>query len=733
MRQDRIDKVNPMSTAPSQKTGPAGSGAPEPPLPNRDGDPEAWHTNRAVLLALLALAGKLDDPRAIMAAAVETIGQHLKATRAGYVHIVEDGRTLVHGIGWVADAPPSAAEPVPVAFPGLWLAGVHRAGQTVVVHDARAGSSAIPDWNVPNVSALIAVPMTRDAGHETCLFVAHPAARHWQSDEVRFVEDVGARTWDVIKRARAEDALRRLNASLEKQVGIRTRERDRTWQVAPALMLIGGPDGTLLECNPAWTRVLGWTREETIGHGVMEFVAPEDRAVGIAGLERLFQGQPVFDYQNTFVTKTGERRRIAWTTVPEGGRLYGYGRDITDQSIAEERLRQAQKMEAVGQLTGGLAHDFNNLLTGIIGSIELLRMRVAQEKVQDLDRHAVAALAAARRAASLTHRLLAFSRQQTLDPRPTDVNRLVAGMEELIRRTVGSALDMCVEAQPDVWTTLVDPHQLENALLNLCINARDAMPDGGRLTIGTANRDLSESAAQALELPPGHYVSLSVGDTGTGMTPEVVRRAFDPFFTTKPLGAGTGLGLSMIYGFARQSGGQAHIDAAVGKGASVTIYLPAYRDPDGTAPPAPEPAAEPALETGAEPAVALPEQGGQGETILIVDDEVDLRSMVAELLRDLNYEAIEAADGAAALAIIRSGTHVGLLVTDVGLPGGMNGRQLADAARAIRAGLPVLFITGYGEATLAGDAALDAGMRVLGKPFALDVLADWIRQMIAGG
>ncbi len=376
-------------------------------------------------------------------------------------------------------------------------------------------------------------------------------------------------------------------------------------------------------------------------------------------------------------------------------------------------------MEAVGQLTGGLAHDFNNLLTGITGSLELLQTRVAQGRIRDVDRYINAARGAAKRAASLTHRLLAFSRRQTLDPKPTNVNRLAAAMEELIRRTIGPGIAMePLMAAGGLWNTLVDPGQLENALLNLCINARDAMPDGGKLTIGTGNRWLDAHAARERDLPPGQYVSLCVSDTGTGMTPEVAARAFDPFFTTKPLGMGTGLGLSMVYGFVRQSNGQVRIYSEVGQGTMVCLYLPRHL---GEAVEADVPA---------EQADAL--RAGQGETVLVVDDEPTVRMLVTEVLEDLGYTAIEAADGAAGLKVLQSDTRIDLLVTDVGLPGGMNGRQVADAGRAARPGLSVLFITGYAENAVLSHGHLDPGMHVLTKPFAVEALASRIRELIAG-
>lgn len=390
--------------------------------------------------------------------------------------------------------------------------------------------------------------------------------------------------------------------------------------------------------------------------------------------------------------------------------------EVEQRKRTEEQLRQAQKMEAVGQLTGGLAHDFNNLLAGIIGSLELLQIRVAQGRTAELERYVASAQEAASRAAALTHRLLAFSRRQTLEARPTDVNALVMGMQDLINRTVGPAIAVTSSGADDLWPTLVDPNQLENALLNLCINARDAMPGGGALTIATENRLLGAEAAAGLDLEAGPYVALHVSDTGTGMEPEVIARAFDPFFTTKPLGQGTGLGLSMIYGFVRQSGGQVRIRSETGRGATMTLYLPRHTGPlEG-----------PAAEGGA----GDPLRPAEGETVLVVDDEATIRLLIVEVLEDLGYAALQAGDGAAGLKLLRSGRRIDLLVTDVGLPGGMNGRQLADAARTLRPELRILFITGYAESAAIGDRHLEEGMQVLTKPFTMRDLASRLEALL---
>lgn len=389
---------------------------------------------------------------------------------------------------------------------------------------------------------------------------------------------------------------------------------------------------------------------------------------------------------------------------------------IAERKQAEEALRQSQKMEAVGQLTGGIAHDFNNLLTGIIGSLELLETRLRQGRTSEIQRYVAVAQGASKRAAALTHRLLAFSRRQTLDAKPTDVNRLVTGIEELIRRTVGPQITLEVVTAAGLWPTLIDASQLENALLNLCINARDAMPEGGRITIETANKWLDDRAAKERDLPPGQYLALCVTDTGTGMTPDVIARAFEPFFTTKPLGQGTGLGLSMVYGFVRQSGGQVRIYSEEGRGTTMCLYLPRHY---GSAP-----------EAAAGDTPAGPARPSTGKTVMIVDDEPSVRMLVTEVLQELGFSAIEASDGPSGLRILASDAAIDLLVTDVGLPGGLNGRQLADAARTTRPELKVLFITGYAENAIISNGHLAPGMRILTKPFVMETLASRIIEMI---
>ena len=388
-----------------------------------------------------------------------------------------------------------------------------------------------------------------------------------------------------------------------------------------------------------------------------------------------------------------------------------------ERAQVEEVLRQSQKMETVGQLTGGIAHDFNNMLQGIGGSLDMLQRRVAQGRTADADRYAEGARKTLDRAAALTHRLLAFARRQPLQPKPVELDELIEGMAELVRRTVGPEIEVELCLADGIWNVLCDPSQLENALLNIAVNARDAMPDGGQLTIRTA--DLSLTAADVVgqdEAGPGDYVEVSVADTGIGMDEATRRRAFEPFFTTKPIGQGTGLGLSQVYGFIRQSGGIVHLDSAPGRGTAVRLYLPRHGAANGTG-----------QDDGPGVAASVP-QAAAGEVVLLVEDETDVRTATAERLRHLGYRVLEARDGAAALRLLHEVPRVDLLVSDVGLPGGLNGRQVADAARERRPGLPVLFITGYAGTLL--DGQLAQNMALISKPFAMDALAAKARAML---
>ncbi len=686
---------------------------------------------REMLLQLEQRLRDLADTAELSFVASELLGGALDVARVGYGAVDPLARTMTVERDWSAPGFASMAGIHEFNDYGVYIDDLSR-GEVVANADVRLDprtATNLLSFETLGISAFLDVPVTEQGQLTSIVFAHSDTPRTWTDEEIDLVREVADRTRAAIARReaeeeqrRGEERLRELNADLERQVAERTQARGRSWAVTPDLMGALDAQGYFKTSNPAWKTMLGWTEEEVRRIPIWDFLHPDDVEPTRAGFGLTQVGQPAIQFPNRYRCKDGSYRWISWVGVPEDGLVYCTGRDITAEKereaeleAAQQALRQSQKMEAVGQLTGGLAHDFNNLLAGISGSLELITMRLAQGRTGEVERYVNAAQGAANRAASLTHRLLAFSRRQTLAPQPTDVKRLVAGMTDLIGRTVGPHVRLETVDAVGLWPSLIDPSQLENAILNLCINARDAMPEGGTITIETANRWLDGRMARERGLEHGQYISLCVSDTGTGMTPDVISKAFDPFFTTKPIGVGTGLGLSMIYGFAKQSGGAVYIYSELGEGTNVCIYLPRHVgeieqvDPPGDMVEAPR---------------------GEGETVLVVDDEPTVRMLVTEVLADLGYMAIEAEDGAAGLKILNSTLRIDLLVTDVGLPGGLNGRQLADAARVARPDLKVLFITGYAENAVLSHGHLDPGMHVLTKPFAMDALAIRIRELI---
>jgi PAS domain S-box-containing protein len=570
----------------------------------------------------------------------------------------------------------------------------------------------------------IVLQRTPDAGPERRFldFVYQPIR-----DEAGRVTSIFVEGSDITERHATEEALRRseaslreLNADLERRVIERAQARGLTWQLSPDLLGALNSNGYFETSNPAWQTVLGWTEAEVARMSIFELLHPEDREHTRAGFELTQVGQPAIGFVNRYRCKDGSYRYISWVGIPEEGYVYCTGRDVTAEraaqaelTVAQEALRQGQKMEAIGQLTGGIAHDFNNLLTGILGSLALVRRRLESNQTDDVPRLLDAATSSAQRAAALTHRLLAFARRQSLDIRSNDVNRLISSMQDLLSRTLGERIELRCLLAEGLWPALTDANQLESAVLNLAINARDAMPHGGRLTIETSSVDLDEAYTSSYEdVQSGEYVAITVSDTGIGMSPETLSKAIDPFFTTKPIGEGTGLGLSVIYGFAKQSRGHLHLYSELGHGTTVKLYLPR--------------ASQNAIDLDT-PVGNSPR--GAGETILVVEDDNTVRGIMSDALQDLGYRVLVATDARPAIALLQSEHQIDLLISDVGLPH-VSGRKLAELARNLRPDLKVLFVTGYAaQATVRGDF-LDVGMDMLTKPFALDALAAKVHAMI---
>jgi PAS domain S-box-containing protein len=527
--------------------------------------------------------------------------------------------------------------------------------------------------------------------------------------------------YDITEFKHIEERLLRANEALAESVRERTRERNQVWENSRDLLAIVDRNGIMTDHNPAWQSILGQDASHFTDRPFIELIeeAHRERARQLLGFG---PGEVRETLEFSLTAEDGSPRWFSWNAAVEDDLIYVYGRHITAERRqaevlreTEALLRQSQKMEAVGQLTGGIAHDFNNMLTGVIGSLEVMKRRIAARRYDDLDRFMNAAITSSQRAASLIHRLLAFSRRQSLDRRPIDVVPLIESMRDLLNRTLGEQIAFETVLPGDSWQAITDANQLESAVLNLVINARDAMPQGGRLTIAVANVTLGEEEVRHTDgATAGDYVVVSVADTGEGMPPEVIEKAFDPFFTTKPIGQGTGLGLSMIYGFARQSGGHVRLASAQGEGTTVSLYLPRNRD----------------VASAASSRTSTSTPLGSGETVLIVEDDASVRLLVVEVLEELGYLALEAADGEQALPILKSGARVDLLITDVGLPG-INGRQLAEIARETRPRLRILFITGYAAMAASRGDFLAPGMDMITKPFAIDDLANKIRSTLA--
>jgi PAS domain S-box-containing protein len=566
-------------------------------------------------------------------------------------------------------------------------------------------------------------------GVATQAAVAIDNARLFQTSvrEIEARKEAEAKLQDLNRtlEQRAEERAAQLTASMTKLEESERRFRILVQGVTDYAIFMLDPSGRVINWNPGAARIKGYTREEILGQHFSQFYTEEDKQVGVhrKAIETA-ERTGKYEAEGWRVRKDGSR---FWASVVinairnSDGALVGFAkvtRDLTERRAAEEHLRQSQKMEGIGQLTGGVAHDFNNLLTVIIGNLEAMQRHLGDNSLDSatLRRSADNAMRGARRAESLTHRLLAFSRQQPLEPKSVDIGRLVSGMSDLLRRTLGEQIAVETVLTGGLWRAHADPNQLEVAIINLAVNARDAMPTGGKLTIETANVHLDERyAAAQVEVLPGQYILLAVTDNGTGMPADVKAKAFDPFFTTKDIGQGTGLGLSQVYGFVKQSRGHVKIYSEVGEGTTVKIYLPRFHS---------------ASDEAEDEAVRPVARGKRSETILVVEDDKDVRNYSADTLRELGYHVIEAPNASAALQRLEEHSDTAVLFTDVGLPGKMNGRQLAEEARRRYPNLKVLFTTGYARNAIVHEGRLDPGVDLLTKPFSQASLGEKLRDII---
>ncbi|MBW9054425.1 GAF domain-containing protein [Rhizobium mesosinicum] len=744
---------------------------------------------QAVHLALEEELRDLADPLAVMETASRSLGRALDVARVGYGEIDDGEQHVTVERDWTDGRIASVCGTYRMNDFGPPIIDELRAGRLMCVddvdHDRRVGGMAAA-FHAIGTKTVLAVPLIKTGRFRAMLFLHDPAPRKWTSNDIALASEVAERTWSAVERAKAEaekaryterldflDALGRATSGLKDADAIL---RTTTQMLGEILDVSICAYADMDEDADGFTIRGAWAAPGS-GHITGRYKLGD---FGELAVKELSAGRPLIvndnlrelapheaaTFQNIGVSATicmplvkGDRltalmavhHKEPYRWTPHELALV---HEVTDRSwahiervrsetalqasqaelrranesleatvaertaklmAAEESLRHVQKMEAVGQLTGGLAHDFNNLLAAILGSLEVMKTRLAQGRVGEIERYLSGATSAAKRGASLTQRMLAFSRRQTLDPKPTDVDRLIGSMEELIRRSVGPSIEVETDRPSDTWAILVDPGQLENALLNLCINGRDAMPEGGKLTIETANRNIDARAATQLGVSPGQFVSISVSDTGTGMSADTISRAFDPFFTTKPTGQGTGLGLSMVWGFAGQSGGSVRIESELDKGATVSMYLPRFSGK---------------VELGGYVQVDTPDAMATERKILLVDDEPLIRMVAAEQLEELGYVVLQAGDAREAIQILETEPGLELLLTDVGLPNGMNGRQLADAARQRRPNLPVLFVTGYAEHAVLNHGHLEPGMQVMTKPYDIITLARRVRAMI---
>ncbi len=673
----------------------------------------AVEARRQALVELSDRIRDLEDPADLSYAAAEILGITLGVSRAGYGTIDLAAETIIIERDWNAPGIRSLAGVLHFRDYGSYIEDLKR-GETVVFADAEVDPRTAATANALkaiSAQSVVNMPLTERGGFVALLYLNHATARQWSEEELAFVRDVAERTRTAVERRRAEGDLRELAASLERQVTERTRERDRIWTVSEDLLGVANVAGYFESVNPAWTTVLGWSAEEVRATPLLDLVHPNDRDATTAELDRLAAGARTLRFENRCRAKDGSHRTLSWTAVPEGDLIYVVARDVTEERgraealrTAEDALRQAQKMEALGQLTGGVAHDFNNLLTIIKSSADLLRRRDLSEERQR--RYVDAISDTVGRASRLTSQLLAFARRQALKPEVFDVAERLTGITDMLRTIVGSRIAIATEIACSPCSVEADVSQFETAVVNMVVNARDAMDGVGTLTM---------RVAEVPRMPPirghgasaGPFIAVSITDTGAGIAEDRIGQIFEPFFTTKEVGKGTGLGLSQVYGFAKQSGGDVEVSSQVGRGATFTLYLPhaehdaarSHMSGDETGPQTVEPS--------------------RGRRVLVVEDNVEVGTFSTQLLQDLGYETSWAANGDQALEALRAGVRYDAVFSDVVMPG-MSGVDLGREIRRRYPDLPVVLTSGYSH-VLAEDGR--HGFELLHKPYAAEQLA----------
>ena len=674
------------------------------------------------LIELNARLLDLDDISDLAYASAEILGRTLGVSRAGYGTIDPVAETITIERDWNAPGIKTLAGILHFRDYGSYIENLKR-GETVAFadayHDPRTAENA-DSLKAISAQAAVNMPVTEQGGFVAIVYTNHETVREWSDDELAFMREVANRTRTAVARRQAEQELRELARSLEQQVSARTLERDSIWRLSLDLMLVADLDGRIVSANPAWERILGWDDADVIGSTLLHLIHPDDAQSTLEEIEQLSQGHSVVQFENRYRRRDGSHCWISWNAFPNHGMIHAVGRDVSAEkerssalAIAQEQLRQAHKMEAIGKLTGGVAHDFNNLLQVISGNLQLLSNDVAGN--ERAERRVANAMSGVSRGSKLASQLLAFGRRQPLAPKVVNVGRLIRDIDDLLRRALGEAIEIETAVAGGLWNTLIDPANVENALLNLAINGRDAMDGRGRLTIEAGNAWLDDNYVRANpEATAGQYVMLAVTDTGCGIGTDIIDQVFEPFFTTKPEGHGTGLGLSMVYGFVKQSGGHIKIYSELGQGTTIKLYLPRA--------------------VQAEDVPIEHDSGvvtGGSEVVLVAEDDDAVRDTVVAMLSDLGYKVLKARDAQGALTIIESGMPIDLLFTDVVMPGTLKSPEVARKARERLPNLAVLFTSGYTENSIVHGGRLDEGVDLLTKPYTREALAKKLRQVLA--